>query len=480
MIRVVPTGDLGLDVLLGGGWRLVKRFEERESATVVVRGGSGVGKTLVSIQAALELASALGGDVAVGCVEILPTEYIAQLQSARPSLALSHMAMLPARATAEAGPRVYVGLLPDIDSDKPDLVEGLEQLARQVAVAGGKPVVFVVDSIIEGYGIGSSAQRIDVDDVMKFAANYGYGLILSEEVGADGPSPWMFAADTVLQLGVEARARGRWIEVRKHRFGPSATGRHDLELGARPHPEVFPAVTAWLPPWIPSILLAHGWHFRTDSPGTTQFRWNGSPELGGALFLVASQRGTLAQSFAEALSPVAPAFAEADRSMLLIRFDALTHVVDHWRRDVQYGTYIPVAHGAVRALRWMVERFADMFGEQDPPVVSRIVVGDLAQVLASGSAEEWVEAVRTFASLVNASSWGVPIVGYETLPDGGVPRRQLAFHADIVVVIDSHIDSVSNQVGAIIYDRWRRQASDVRLPVPPSPSDLTTRPPGRA
>ena len=40
MIRVVPTGDLGLDVLLGGGWRLVKHFEDRESATVVVRGGS--------------------------------------------------------------------------------------------------------------------------------------------------------------------------------------------------------------------------------------------------------------------------------------------------------------------------------------------------------------------------------------------------------------------------------------------------------
>lgn len=480
MIRVVPTGDLGLDVLLGGGWRLVKRFEERESATVVVRGGSGVGKTLVSIQVALELASALGGDVAVGCVEILPTEYIAQLQSARPSLALDHMAMLPARATSDAGPRVYVGLLPDVDPDRPDLVEGLEKLERQVAEAGGKPVVFVVDSLMEGYGIGASAQRIDVDDVMKFAANYGYGLILCEEVDADGSSPWMFAADTVLQLGVEARARGRWIEVRKHRFGPSATGRHDLELGARPDPEVFPAITAWLPPWIPSILLAHGWHFRTDSPGATQFRWNGSPALGGALFLVASQRGTLAQSFAEALSPVAPAFAEPDRSTLLIRFDALTHVVDHWRRDVQYGTYIPVAHGAVRALRWMVERFADMFGEQDPPVVSRIVVGDLAQVLASGCAEEWVEAVRTFASLVNASGWGVPIVGYETKPDVEVPRHQLASHADIVVVLDGHIDSVSNQVGATIYDRWKRQASDLRLPVPPSSSDLTPRPPGRA
>ena len=58
MIRGVPTGDLGLDVLLGGGWRLIKRFEDKESATVIVRGGSGAGKTLVGIQAAIALASA--------------------------------------------------------------------------------------------------------------------------------------------------------------------------------------------------------------------------------------------------------------------------------------------------------------------------------------------------------------------------------------------------------------------------------------
>jgi hypothetical protein len=99
VIRVVPTGDLGLDVLLGGGWCLVKRFEGRESATVVVRGGSGVGKTLVSIQVAQ--ASKHSRRRCRGWLRRdLPTEYIAQLQSARPALALSHVAMLPARAPA--------------------------------------------------------------------------------------------------------------------------------------------------------------------------------------------------------------------------------------------------------------------------------------------------------------------------------------------------------------------------------------------
>ena len=63
MIRTVPTGDLGLDVLLGGGWRLVERLPGLESATVLLRGGPGTGKTLLSVDVALALAGALNGDV---------------------------------------------------------------------------------------------------------------------------------------------------------------------------------------------------------------------------------------------------------------------------------------------------------------------------------------------------------------------------------------------------------------------------------
>jgi hypothetical protein len=173
MLRTVPTGDLGLDVLLGGGWRLVKRLGDAESTTVVVRGGSGAGKTLLGIHVALELARALGGDVVVGCVEILPTEYIAQLQSARPSLPAERIALLPKAASTADGPRVYVGLMLDLDPEQPDLNASLATLREATATAGGKPVVFLVDSLIEGYGIGSSAPRIAVDDCMKFAAKHG-------------------------------------------------------------------------------------------------------------------------------------------------------------------------------------------------------------------------------------------------------------------------------------------------------------------
>jgi hypothetical protein len=85
-----------LDVLFGGGWRLVARLPGLASATVVVRGGSGAGKTLVGLQVAIELASALDGDIAVACVEILPTEYAAQIRSARSSLEASRVFVMPA------------------------------------------------------------------------------------------------------------------------------------------------------------------------------------------------------------------------------------------------------------------------------------------------------------------------------------------------------------------------------------------------
>lgn len=230
MTRIVPTGDLGLDLLLGGGWRLVTRLPEQSSAMVLVRGGAGAGKTLVSLHAALALANALGGDVVVGCVEILPSEYVAQLRSARPDIEEGSIVVLPGSVTSQAGPRIFCGLLTDLDPGAPDLVASLESLGQDVARAGGKPACFIVDSLIEGYGIGTSAPRTSADAVMKFAAQGGYGLVLCEEAHGDALSPWVFAVDTVLDLGVEPRERGRWLEVRKHRFGPSVSGRHELEL----------------------------------------------------------------------------------------------------------------------------------------------------------------------------------------------------------------------------------------------------------
>jgi KaiC/GvpD/RAD55 family RecA-like ATPase len=48
-MRVLPTDIEGLDLVLGGGVSLIKRHESflGESATIVVRGPPGSGKTVV-------------------------------------------------------------------------------------------------------------------------------------------------------------------------------------------------------------------------------------------------------------------------------------------------------------------------------------------------------------------------------------------------------------------------------------------------
>ena len=430
MIRLVPAGDLGLDVLLGGGFRLVKRLPEKESATVLVRGGAGAGKTLVALHAAIELAKALGGDVAVGCVEILPSEYAAQIQSARADIDDNRVVLLPAAAGDAAPPRVFCGLLTDLDPDAPDLVASLEALGRDVIVAGGKPAVFVVDSLIEGYGIGASTPRASADAVMKFAALGGYGLVLCEETQGGGASPWIFTADTVVEVGVEARERGRWIEVRKHRFGASVSGRHELDLGGAGHPEVFPEPAAWVARDIREILRAHGWK-PSNGSSVPSLVWDDAlhlvqptpePRLSGAFVVIAGEVTGVARSLALGLHP-----GDATPGLdLIVELDPL--VV---RETVRAGTvvgngarlhYLPTVHGPTRALRRLVGAFAgsldDRAGQTGP---RRVVIGDLAAV----DRLTWNEAIRIFASLVVDSGWGIPVIAYTTGPS------ILSDHADL-------------------------------------------------
>lgn len=478
MIRVVPTGDLGLDVLLGGGWRLIKRFEDKQSATVIVRGGSGAGKTLLGIQAAIELARDLGGDVAVGCVEILPAEYVAQLQSARPSLAADRIARLPARAVSDEGPRVYVGLL-QLEGDEPDLVTALENLDARVREAGGNPTAFIVDSLIEGYGLGASRARIEVDDILKFAVRYGRGLVLCEETPTDAPSPWVFAADTVLQLGVESRDRGRWIEVKKHRFGPSATGRHELDLVASGSPSIYAGVHAWQLPWVPEILTRF-WSPPTERRPPTPLKWNGSPDLPAALWLVASADEHLARHYAETLAPLA---VESPRSeaALNIRFDPLPVGGAIWLREDSCGGYVALAEGEARGLRHMLQ----LFNVAQTVSIDRVVIGDFGQALTIEGTSKWIEVLRTFAGLVTESGFGVPVIAYETSPRNSSGRTRatddLAAAADIVVTIDAEPERAmtAHPVHAEILDRWRNASLSLGLPKQFARVDLSPRPTGR-
>lgn len=463
MIDAVPTGDLGLDVLLGGGFRLVTKLQDKASATVLVRGGAGAGKTLVGLQAARALAAALGGDVVVGCVEILPSEYVAQVGSARPDINPASVAVLPGRASSPVGPRVFCGLLVDLDPASPDLVASLEALGRDVADAGGRPAVFLVDSLIEGYGIGATAPRTSADAVMKLAAQGGYGLVLCEEVQGDGVSPWVFAADTVLELGVEARERGRWIEVRKHRFGPSVSGRHELDLGGQAVPAVYPDPHAWVAPHARTVMQRYGLRY-IDGRGTVPLVWREATDanldpIEGAFVLVTAPDVSVARGVAASLMPTDDPAAAA----LFLELDPLIHSDEAWIGGANDVRHVPTVHGPARALRWLVEqvaRVSDRPEDWQGPRVRRVLLGDLAPILEAPDALRWVEAVRVFASLVIDADLGSPLIAYSAR---ATPAQSPAW--SLLGTIPDACVNIPGDGVVTITERWRiRRPATAPLP----------------
>lgn len=460
MIRVVQTGDLGLDVLLGGGWRLVKRLDEGESATVVIRGGPGVGKTLMALETARALAAALGGDVAVGCVELLPSEYLAQVQAARGELYKANaVVVLPATApeAPSTGSRIYCGLLADLNPREPDLVAALEALRGQVSAAGGRPVVFIVDSLIEGYGLGPSAPRLTADAVMKFAAQSGCGLVLCEETVGETPSPWVFAADTVIELGTDGNEPGRWIQVRKHRFGASATGSHPFEILGWGQPRVWPSTETWLSRRVQhDVLQAHGWVFYAHGPETRPLQWSkelqptpAPKELGGPFTLVVAPALPIAISLAFGLLPPD---SESERDFVIV-LDPGGLRPDGWSSRDAVVHFTPTYRGPKAGLLDIIEMLGrHLIAEEIARKPRRIIMGDIASIASSSEAAQWANAIATLAILLRETGWGIPLIAYASgstnTPDAA--RASLRQQADCV--IDVQVDAVGNAHGVAT---WR-------------------------
>lgn len=467
MIREVPTGDLGLDVLLGGGWRLVERLPGRESATVLLRGGPGTGKTLLSVDVALALAGALDGDVVVACVELLPSEYIAQIHAGRAELVLQwregqqlaepRMMMLPHSSPVGAAksPRIFCGLVAELDPSTPDLVAALESLRREVAALNGKPVAFIVDSLISGYGLGLAAPRQNVDAVMKFAAQEGVGLVLCEEAPDDTPSAWDFSADTVLALE-HHREGGRQIFVRKHRYGPSAPGAHQLEIGGWKQPRVGPRPDAWFGRHrIETTLRGHGWIFM-NAHEYPPLQWiddlaptPSEPGRYGCSFAVVSGPNLeLARKLALGLVPA----DSKSRRDIVIELDplGLGFHSDGWSSNLVDVHFLPVSAGPNAAVCELVEYLGSRLfaGKDDAKRPRRIVIGDVATVAAFPDNAMWAEAIRVIAALVADSGWGIPVIAYDSSAVSATGLGGLAllrWRAELVVEVNYSKDG--NAVG---------------------------------
>ncbi|MBZ0117390.1 MAG: hypothetical protein K8H88_10365, partial [Sandaracinaceae bacterium] len=267
--EVVSTGDWGLDLVLGGGVRLLSRVEGREpSATLLVRGGPGAGKTTLGYQLATQLAAARGGDVAYGCVELWPAELEAQRDSIWGAVGKKQSS--PARATFESPPfrkstsdgvRVFASVLaiePGSEGAFDAFGESLDALLGAAREVGGRPRVLVVDSLSLGYGL-SNAPRELIDAVVKLAVREGLVLLLLEEGLPADRSEWAYAVDTVIELDHLERAEPaaqleRKLWVVKNRFGPSVHGPHRYSLLQGQGARVFPAPISYSTPWAHSAL----------------------------------------------------------------------------------------------------------------------------------------------------------------------------------------------------------------------------------
>lgn len=236
LARTVSTGVRGLDLVMGGGVRLVQRLGDgRESATILVRGGAGAGKTLLGASLAAALAKEARTDVLFACVEILPTELRAQLDGILSVREVPFVSALTAEATPDAAPRFDAALLPleEHAGERDALVQCLLDALDQSARRGLRPGVLVVDSLSDGYGFGANVDRVIADGVCKLAIERGLVLILLEESPDLRASPWNFAVDTVLELTrreATAPAHDRLLSVSKHRFARSDLGPHALVL----------------------------------------------------------------------------------------------------------------------------------------------------------------------------------------------------------------------------------------------------------
>lgn len=470
-IRIVSTGDLGLDLLLSGGVRLVRRLPEKVSATLLIRGGPGAGKTLLATQIALALARSLDGDVVVACVEILPTEYAAQLRSARPDVHPSSIAIMPLERTERpesTGPTLFCGLLTQLDPGEPDLVGSLEALERDVRSSGGIPAVFLVDSLGEGYGIGSSIARTSADAVMKFVAQRGGGLVLCEENSAGTDSSWTYAADTVIEIGLEARERGRWIAVRKHRFGASATGRHEVDIRTAGSPQVSPGPQAWASSLGEEAAVRAGWRLapRLRVP---VLRWSDALDLGdgssepmqGALALVVCSVEGYSRRLAAGLMP---GDSRGGKDYI---FEVHPFVLEELSgaSEACRTFWLPSKDGPARTLRRLVEDLALGFErrgaepEQAGVEVRRVLLGDLGSILHAPDGFAWAVAIRALASLIYRTGFGIPVIAHAHSEGDDCPALSMLMdQADLTIRIDPRSRDPRLELG----ERWESRSRRLR------------------
>jgi KaiC/GvpD/RAD55 family RecA-like ATPase len=405
--RVVKTSIDGLDLVLGGGVRLLERVEGAgDSATLLVRGAAGTGKTILAHHIAAALAKKLECDVAVACVELLPPELEAQLAGFDATSPL-----LPVRGNERVegrAPRVFARVIqPDLTQKDDPIGDEVQRLLDGIELNGGVPRVLVVDSLSDGYGIGGKVERVAADALARLAAARGLCLILVEEVQQLRPSPWCFAVDAVIELRLERFAGSlreeRTLTVTKNRFGPSDAGPHELALGGR-QLMVLPEPDAWDRAW------AGGWWSLavTRAEGTRSWGNNRLDELvekkmlspfEASVTLVRASDPVSAAQKGHSLGAIDP---KADGTVVKISLRGDGTLL----RGALYGDALVSAH---RLQAMFVERLRAV-----RTAITQVVIGDLSALHDATLHTSLMRAIARTVGWLSAAQ--IPVILYETAP----------------------------------------------------------------
>ncbi|MFO0603299.1 MAG: ATPase domain-containing protein [Polyangiales bacterium] len=431
MSEVVSLDDRGLDLVLGGGLRRVRRVDDKHATVLLVRGPAGSGKTLVGFHAALALQKHFGGPIAYACVELLPTEFEAQVRAWRTDL--NHLNIRHRESRGEVSPDAG-GV---VEASLIDLTEGPEALGAQVerfverlTNAGAAPGVLVIDSLIEGYRIGSSAPREFVDSVCKLATKWGLALVLLEECASGTTSPWVFAVDTVLELGLatedgdasRASPLERRLTVLKHRFGPSDAGPHGFTLEPGAPLRVFPRPSAWLEPW--TVTLPEGVGVPREpsrNDGDRKLLIPTSNQGEKWVGLVVAVFGHVPDKLIS-LGLKIPRQDHVDKTALLVSF---TLPLGERFSDGD-SARLGVAHPYLSAHRFLRVVLDELNGRPD---VRRIVLTDLRALRSYWNADGLRRAVGVLCQL--ARRMGMPVVLIHSTPNR-MERKDTAPHGFLV------------------------------------------------
>lgn len=431
MSEVVSLDDRGLDLVLGGGLRRVRRVDDKHATVLLVRGPAGSGKTLIGFHAALALQKRFGGPIAYACVELLPTEFEAQVRAWRTDL--NHLSIRHRESHVEVHSDAEVV----VEASLVDLADGpealgveVERFVERLTNAGAAPGVLVIDSLIDGYKIGSSAPREFVDSVCKLAARWGLALVLLEECASGTTSPWVFAVDTVLELGLATEDGDdsrtfpleRRLTVLKHRFGPSDAGPHGFTLEPGASLRVFPRPSAWLEPWtatlpdgvgVPRDPQRHHGERKLLIPTSSQGeKWVG---------LIVTVFGHVPETLT-LLGLNLPRQDDADPTTLIVNF-ALPLGERFSDGD---SSRLGVAHPYLSAHRFLRVVLDELNGRPD---VRRIVLTDLRALRSYRNADGLQRAVGVLCQL--ARRMGMPVVLIHSTPNR-MERKDTAPHGFLV------------------------------------------------